>query len=322
VNLRDLEYLVAVAEHRHFGRAAAACFISQPTLSTQLKKLESELGVVLIERGPRQALLTAAGEQIVDRARAVLGGIDDIRSIARQAGNPRSGRLRLGVFPTLAPYLLPHVVPKLHTRFPDLELFLVEEKSEVLVEQLRIGRLDAALLALPVSDGGLDGEPLFREEFLLAVPSGHRLAEVKQVSVESLEREHLLLLQDGHCLRDQALAVCQLAGAQEYVGFQATSLETLRHMVAAGVGVTLLPELSVQPPVPHTGDVRLIRFTEPAPFREIGLFWRPANVFRDLLSEVAQALRDPAPGPVTPLPSARRSRREGAPELRRLPLSG
>lgn len=301
MNLRDLEYLVAVAEHRHFGRAAAACYVSQPTLSTQLKKLESELGVALIERSPRQVLLTTAGEQVVDRARAVLGEVDAIRGIARRAKNPRAGRLRLGVFPTLAPYLLPHAVPNLRGRFPDLELLLVEEKSEVLVDQLRVGRLDAALLALPAPDPGLNGEPLFREDFLLAVPSGHPLAEQDRVGVEDLEREHLLLLQDGHCLRDQALDVCALAGAQEYVGFQATSLETLRHMVAAGVGVTLLPELSVQPPVAHTDSVRLLRFADPAPHREIGLFWRPANVYQDLLGEVAQVLRDPAPGPVVPL---------------------
>lgn len=301
MNLRDLEYLIAVAEHRHFGRAAAACYVSQPTLSTQLKKLESELGVALIERSPRKVLLTAAGEQVVVRARGVLGEIDAIRGIARLASNPRSGRLRLGVFPTLAPYLLPQAVPNLRARFPDLELFLVEEKSGVLREQVRVGRLDTALLALPINDVALEGEPLFREEFLLAVPEQHPLAAVERVGIDDLEREHLLLLQDGHCLRDQALEVCQLAGAEEYVGFQATSLETLRHMVAAGVGVTLLPELSVQPPVPHPGSVRLLRFEDPVPYRDIGLFWRPGSVYRTLMPEVARALRQPAPGPVTPL---------------------
>jgi LysR family transcriptional regulator, hydrogen peroxide-inducible genes activator len=303
VNLRDLEYLVAVAEHGHFGRAAAACYVSQPTLSTQLKKLESELGVALIERSPRQALLTAAGEQVVDRAREVLGEVDAIRGIARRAANPRAGRLRLGAFPTLAPYLLPHAVPLLRQRFAELELLLVEEKSEVLLEQLRVGRLDAALLALPVTDGALAGEALFREEFLLAVPQGHPLSTRDEVRMDTLEREHLLLLADGHCLRDQALEVCKLAGAQEYVGFQATSLETLRHMVAAGVGVTLLPELAVQPPVPPTGAVRLIRFADPAPYRDIGLFWRPGSVYRELLPEIAQTLRSPGLGSVTPLPA-------------------
>jgi LysR family hydrogen peroxide-inducible transcriptional activator len=294
VNLRDLEYLVAVAEHGHFGRAAAACFVSQPTLSTQLKKLEVELGISLIERNPRQALLTSAGEQVVARARAILGEVDAIHQIARHTRDPRSGRLRLGIFPTLGPYLLPHVVPRLHDRFPDLELLLVEEKTEVLLERLRGGRLDAAVLALPVDDAALDGEVLFREKFLLAVPAGHRLAGCGPVDLATLEDEHLLLLADGHCLRDQALAVCQSAGAREYAGFQATSLETLRHMVAAGVGVTLLPELSVRPPVPQPGTVRLVRFREPAPYRDVGLFWRPMSVYRDLLPELAQALRDPS----------------------------
>jgi LysR family hydrogen peroxide-inducible transcriptional activator len=303
VNLRDLEYLVAVAEHSHFGRAAATCFVSQPTLSTQLKKLEAELGVSLIERNPRQVLLTGAGEQVVARARVILGEVDAIRGIARHTRDPRSGRLRLGIFPTLGPYLLPHVVPRLRDRFPDLELLLVEEKTEVLLEQLRGGRLDAAVLALPVDDAALDGEVLFRESFLLAVPAGHRLAGCGPVDLSALEDEHLLLLADGHCLRDQALAVCQLAGAREYAGFQATSLETLRHMVAAGVGVTLLPELSVQPPVPQPGTVRLVRFREPAPHRDVGLFWRPMSVYRDLLPEFAQTLRDPPPGAGADLPA-------------------
>jgi LysR family transcriptional regulator, hydrogen peroxide-inducible genes activator len=301
VNLRDLEYLVAVAEHGHFGRAAAACYVSQPTLSTQLKKLETELGVPLIERNPRQVLLTDAGQQVVARARVILGEVDAIRGIARHTKDPRSGRLRLGIFPTLGPYLLPHVVPALRERFPDLELLLVEEKTEVLLELLRGGRLDAAVLALPVDDETLDGELLFREDFVLAVPTGHRLAGAQAVDVSALEDEHLLLLADGHCLRDQALAVCQSAGALEYAGFQATSLETLRHMVAAGVGVTLLPELSVQPPVPQPDTVRLVRFADPAPHRDVGLFWRPMSVYRDLLPELAGALRTPPPGPVAAL---------------------
>jgi LysR family hydrogen peroxide-inducible transcriptional activator len=152
----------------------------------------------------------------------------------------------------------------------------------------------------------VEGEPLFREEFLLAVPAQHPLAAAERAGIDDLEGEHLLLLQDGHCLRDQALEVCQLVGAEEYIGFQATSLETLRHMVAAGVGVTLLPELSVQSPVLRAGSVRLLRFDDPAPYRDIGLFWRPGSIYRALMPEVAQALRWPAPGPVTPLPVPRR----------------
>jgi LysR family hydrogen peroxide-inducible transcriptional activator len=276
--------------------------VSQPTLSTQLKKLETELAVALIERNPRRVLLTAAGEQVVARARIVLGEVEAIRGIARHTRDPRSGRLRLGMIPTLAPYLLPHVLPGLSARFPDLQLLLVEEKTDVLLDQLRAGRLDTAVLALPVGDETLDGELLFREDFILAVPAGHRLAGTAgPVPVDVLDAEQVLLLQDGHCLRDQALAVCRLAGAREYAGFQATSLETLRYMVGSGVGVTLLPQLSVQPPVPQPSSIHLVRFAAPAPYREVGLFWRPASVYRDLLPELAQVFRDPPPGAVRPL---------------------
>jgi LysR family hydrogen peroxide-inducible transcriptional activator len=297
VNLRDLGYLVAVADHRHFGRAAEACFVSQPTLSTQIKKLEKELGVELIERNPRQILLTPAGDAIVARARLVLGEVDDIRTIARLSHDPESGTIRLGLFPTLAPYLLPHVVPGVHARYPDLELLLVEEKTEVVLERLRQGTLDVGVLALPVHDDQLHQEYLFTEDFVLAVPAGHPLAATEgPVDVTVLAGENLLLLEEGHCLRDQALAVCQLAGASERAGFRATSLETLRQMVAAGVGVTLLPELAVQPPVPASDDVRLLHFRPPAPRRHIAMFWRNTSVFSDFLPALAGAFGDLPPG--------------------------
>lgn len=296
MNLRDLQYLVAVADHRHFGKAADACYVSQPTLSTQLKKLEAELGVELIERAPRQVMLTAAGEQVVGHARTILGEADAIRGLARHAQDPRAGTLRLGAFPTLAPYLLPHVVPRLRTQLPELELLLVEEKTPVLLEQLRAGQLDAAVLALPVDEDTLHAEPLFREDFVLAVPAGHHLAATATtptgVGADVLVGERVLLLADGHCLRDQALAVCRLAGAQERDGFRATSLETLRHMVGAGVGVTLLPALSVAEPVPDSPAIALRRFRDPAPHRDIALVWRRTSVFRGLLAEVARVLRE------------------------------
>lgn len=293
MNLRDLHYLVAVAEHRHFGKAADASYVSQPTLSMQLKKLEKELGVQLVERNPRHVLLTEAGRQVVERAKVILAEVENIRGIARQAADPDSGSLRIGLFPTLAPYFLPHVVPKLHQRFPKLELHLVEEKTDVIHRRLREGQLDAALMALPVNDDQLHVEPLFEEDFVLAVPAEHRLAAVVEpVELSVLENEHVLLLEEGHCLREQALAVCQLVGASERSGFRATSLETLRQMVAAGVGVTLLPQLSVQPPVPPSPDVRLLRIAEPVPRRQIGMFWRPASVYRELLPRVAEVLRD------------------------------
>jgi LysR family hydrogen peroxide-inducible transcriptional activator len=297
VNLRDLQYLVALAETGHFGRAAEACFVSQPTLSTQIKKLETELGVELLERNPRHIMLTEAGEQIVERAKTVLAETDNIRAIAKRAQDPESGTLRMGLFPTLAPYLLPHVVPHVHERFPKLELLLVEEKTEVILQRLRDGRLDVGVLALPVHDEQLHRELLFSEDFLLAVPSDDPLArEAGPVEASVLARENVLLLEEGHCLRDQALEVCRLAGAEERAGFRATSLETLRQMVAAGVGVTLLPELAVQPPVPASEDVHLLRFAEPVPRRRIAMFWRRTSVYRDFLPKLAEVLRDLPPG--------------------------
>ena len=310
MNLRDLHYLVAVAEHRHFGKAADASFVSQPTLSMQLKKLERELGVELVERNSRHVLLTDTGRQVVERAKVILGEVDNIRGIAQQASEPESGTLRMGLFPTLAPYFLPHVVPQVHARFPKLELLLVEEKTEVIHRGLRDGRLDVALMALPVHDDTLHAEVLFEEDFLLAVPAEHPLAALEgPVEASVLAQEEVLLLEEGHCLRDQALAVCQLAGAAERSGFRATSLETLRQMVAGGVGVTLLPQLSVQPPVPTSGDVVLRRFAEPAPRRRIAMFWRPSSVYRDLLPRLAEVMRDMPPGlasassPLTVAPS-------------------
>lgn len=296
VNLRDLDYLVALAEHRHFGRAAEACFVSQPTLSTQIKKLESELGVELIERSTRQILLTPAGEQVVSRARVILSEAENIRGIARRAADPEAASVRIGLIPTVAPYLLPHVVPALHAELPKLELLLVEEKTEVLLERLRDGRLDAAVLALPIPTEQLVVEHLLDEDFVLAVPSDHRLAEGDgPVDYSVLGSEHVLLLEEGHCLREQALEVCRLAGAAERSGFRATSLETLRQMVAAGVGVTLLPDLSVQSPVPASDDIHLLRFTSPAPRREIVMVWRQTSVHRELFAKIAGLIRSAVP---------------------------
>ncbi len=279
MNLRDLRYLLALADHRHFGRAADASHVSQPTLSTQIRKLEEELGVTLVERAPRKVMLTEAGAEIAQRARHVIAEVEQMREIARRAHDPESGTLRLGLFPTLGPYLLPHVVGPLRQRFPKIELLLVEEKTEALLAQLRGGRIDAAVLALPFDDEGLDHALLFDEPFVLAVPEQHALAKrrAKPLRLDDLHNEHLLLLEDGHCLREQALDVCQLAGANEKDGFRATSLETLRQMVAAGVGMTLLPVLAVKPPVPPQPNLRLMPFAAPAPTRRVALFWRKSS---------------------------------------------
>ena len=292
MNLRDLRYLVALAEHRHFGRAAQASFVSQPTLSTQIKKLEDELGVSLVERTPRKVLLTEVGREIAQRAREVLNEVDQIRAIARRTLDPESGTVRLGIFPTLGPYLLPHVIPRIRARFPRLELLLVEEKTEVVLRQLREGRLDAGVLALPIHDDQLHAQFLFEEPFLLAVPEGHELARRKTLKIEDLTDQSLLLLDDGHCLRDQALEVCQLAGALEKSGFRATSLETLRQMVAANVGITLLPALAVQPPVAHSENVHLLQFRGQAPSRRIAMIWRKSSALAPFLKQLAQILGD------------------------------
>ena len=297
MNLRDLKYLVALADHKHFGRAAAACFISQPTLSTQIKKLEDELGISLVERAPRRIMLTPAGRDAAERARRIVADVEEMKEAARRSRNPEAGTVRLGIFPTLGPYLLPHVVPRVRARFPELELLLVEEKTEVILRQLREGRLDAGVLALPLHDDQLHVEFLFEEPFVLAVPEAHALgADARPLTMQDLSHESLLLLEDGHCLRDQALDVCHMAGAGEKSGFRATSLETLRQMVAANVGITLLPALAVKPPVAPAQHIRLLPFRDPAPSRRIAIVWRRSSAMADFLARLAEVFRDLPPG--------------------------
>jgi LysR family hydrogen peroxide-inducible transcriptional activator len=290
MNLRDLKYLVALMDHKHFGQAADACFVSQPTLSTQIKKLEDELGVALVERSPRHVMLTDVGVDIAARARLVLDEVNQMREVARRTRDPEAGTVRVGIFPTLAPYLLPHVIPQVRERFPKLTLLLTEEKTEELLRRLRDGRLDAAVLAMPIADPGLHEEFLFEERFVLALPEGHALARRKRISASDLEDQQLLLLEDGHCLRDQALAVCRMSGAEEHTGFRATSLETLRQMVGSGVGITLLPALSVQPPVAPMPGLKLLRFAEHPPSRRIALVWRRSSAFAPFLRRLAKVL--------------------------------
>jgi len=317
MNLRDLRYLVALADHKHFGRAATASFVSQPTLSTQIRKLEDELGVALVERAPRRVMLTPVGREIAERARKVIADVAQMGEIARRSRDPEAGTVRLGLFPTLAPYLLPHVLPAVRARFPRLELLLVEEKTDAILARLRDGRLDAGILALPVHDEQLHIEPLFEEPFVLAVPRPHRLStRDTPLALAELDHEHLLLLEEGHCLRDQALDVCRLAGADERDGFRATSLETLRQMVAAGVGITLLPMLAVQPPVPPSPDIRLLPFRGKPPSRELAMVWRRSSAMGTFLEQLAQQFRaiDPSllrqpPATTPPSPPASRARK-------------
>ncbi len=300
MNLRALQYFVKLADLRHFSKAAEACFVSQPTLSTQIKKLEEELDVQLVERSPKNIMLTPAGEEIAVRARQVLADIDQIRKVARRSSNPAEGTLRLGLFPTLAPYLLPHVVPKLRQRYPQLRLQLAEEKTEDVLEMLHRGQLDAALLALPVPEAGLDIEVLFKEPFVLALPAQHELASRKTVALDDLEGSELLLLEEGHCLREHALEVCSLAGAHERVDFHASSMETLRQMVAADVGITLMPLLSVKPPIATTENLEIRPFAHDAPSRTIAMVWRSSSALGNFLRELAHTFKEIPPGLLQP----------------------
>lgn len=277
IKLKDLKYLVAVADTRHFGRAADRCFVSQPTLSAQLKKLEDYLGVQLIERQPKRVLLTPAGEQIVARARRVIEASDEIVDIASTHRDPLAGRLRIAFLPTIGPYLLPQIMPRLRKSLPRLDLMLYEYQTATMLERLHAGDIDVGILALPVELDGLDSRRLYDEPFVVALPQAHALAKRPQLRTADLAGETLLLLEDGHCLRDQALEVCSRLSVHEPSDFRATSIETLRHMVASGAGITLLPELAARGPYAATKGVVTRAFMKPSPMRTIGAAWRKSS---------------------------------------------
>jgi LysR family transcriptional regulator, hydrogen peroxide-inducible genes activator len=291
MNLRDLRYLVAVAEHLHFGRAADACFVSQPTLSTQIKKLEEFLNVTLIERSNRQVILTPVGVAIVAQAERVLRDVDDLVRIAEEHRDPFGGDLRLGIIPTVAPYLLPRILPVIRREFPKVSLKLTEGQTALITRMLKDGELDAVILALPVAEDYVTVTRLYTEPFYLAVGKQHPKAERKTVSLDDLGDEHVLLLEDGHCLRDQALEICKSHRAVENVNFRATSLETLRQMVAANIGVTLMPELALGT---RGGAVRYIPFRGRPPSRDIGIAWRSTATRQEMLVRLARAMQPSA----------------------------
>lgn len=288
--LRQLQYVVAVADTKSFRGAAAACHVSQPSLSSQIAQVESALGVTLFERDRRGVLLTAAGSELVERARGVLRHADDLVTKSQQYVDPLSGTLRIGLIPTISPYILAEVAPLLRKAFPRLTLVYREDKTSVLVDQLEQGNLDAAVLALEANLGDLVHEPIVEDPFMLAVARTHRLADRKKpVSLSDLEGENVLLLDDGHCLREQALSFCQRAKAEE-LEFRATSLATLCQMVAGGAGVTLLPTLAV-PIENRRGNVTVLPFSRPKPGRHIVLAFRPATPSKETLIAVASTIR-------------------------------
>lgn len=275
--LTQLRALVAVADHHHFGRAAAGLHVSQPTLSSSIAALERTLGVQLVERTTRSVLLTTVGEEIVRRARGVLGAVDDIGDLAVRAREPLAGDIRLGVIPTVAPYLLPRLLPALRASLPDTRLRLREAQTATLLAELRGGALDLALLALPNDEPGIVEIPLYDEDFVLVMPDAHPLAGGSAVPTVALAGQDLLLLEDGHCFRAQALDVCQEAGARERSALRAASLSTTVQMVAGGLGLTLLPAGAVGVEVGEGRGLAVATFRTPAPHRRIGLAHRATS---------------------------------------------
>ena len=287
MNIRDLVYLTAVAEHRHFGRAAQECHVSQPTLSTQIKKLEETLGVTLFERTNRQVMLTPVGERVVAQARRVLDEVDGLTRIADEHRDPFGGELRLGIIPTVAPYLLPKVIRPVRTAFSKLRLLITEGQTATVTDLLTAGKLDAVIVALPFDADHCECVELYREPFYFAASRQHPKADRKRITLDDLQNEEVLLLEDGHCLRDQALEICKTHHATENSSYRATSIETLRHLVAADVGITLMPEMAV---TPRAAGVKYVRFQKPEPSRRIGLCWRSSSPRDELMRALAQKL--------------------------------
>ncbi|MEM7044849.1 MAG: LysR substrate-binding domain-containing protein [Pseudomonadota bacterium] len=285
LTLKQLRYFSALAETLHFGRAAKVCHVSQPALSMQIKELEAHLGVTLVERSSAGLLLTMEGQEIAARARGILMSVQDLADVASHHRQPLAGRLRLGVIPSIGPYLLPTLLPEAHQAYPDLQLNLRESQTQTLVDDLLEGRLDLLLLALPVEPDEIDTLALFDDRFSVALPRSHGLSGRDAVTQDELSDEHLLLLEEGHCLRDQALAVCQSAKTDE---FRASSLATVVQMVANGYGVTILPALSLPTEIDEAGPIAIVPFADPAPFRTIGLAWRRSSPHEEEFVELGR----------------------------------
>jgi len=292
MNLRDLQYLVAVDEERHFNKAATRCYISQPTLSGQLKKLEQELGVLLIERTSRQVVMTEAGRAIADQARKVQAEVNIINEIAESFHDPMVGELHLGIIPTIAPYLLPVIMSRMSRKYPKLKFWLYENHTATLLEKMRRVELDVLILALPLpEDNGEFAEmDLYRESFLLAVPQKDDLANKASVTPADINGREMLLLEEGHCLRGQALDVCNAAGAKENQRFHASSLETLRHMVNEGLGITLMPQLAVPRKPKKEDTIHYIQFDKPQPSRRIGLLYRKGSYREETFEKMKEII--------------------------------
>jgi len=288
LTIKQLRYFDALQRHRNFGRAADASAISQPALSVQIKDLEQSLGMPLFERGPRDVRLTGFGEEIAPRIRDILRAVSELEDMGQAAHSQAVGRLRLGIIPTVAPYILPRVIKTLSETFDGIDINVRETMTQNLIQELSEGRLDAAIVALPVSEPTLTETKLFDEDFVLVRPAADANAPVPDPS--NLRQMRLLLLEEGHCFRDQALAFCQSQSAAPWQGLDASSLSTLVQMVSAGIGMTVLPEMAVDVEA-RAADVDIARFPAPAPRRKIGMVWRKTTPMADQMNAIAHALR-------------------------------
>lgn len=295
MNLRELEYLIALDEERHFHRAAERCFVSQPTLSGQLKKLEEELGVLLVERNNRQVAMTEAGQAVIRHAQSILNEVNAINEVANYFQDPMVGDVRVGIIPTIAPYLLPIIMTQLNDAFPKLKIWLYEYQTHVLLEKLQKSELDFLILALPIEKHEFTELDLFREPFRLAVKKNHTLAKKKLINMGDIAQQELLLLEEGHCLRGHILDVCLLAGVKEQGQYHATSLETLRHMVGEGMGMTLIPELAVPARKTKSDEVRYIEFSDPKPNRRIGMLYRKNSYREEAFTQISELIKSILP---------------------------
>ncbi|MGR3271066.1 hydrogen peroxide-inducible genes activator [Thalassococcus profundi] len=288
LTLKQLRYTDALARHGHFGRAAEACAISQPALSVQIKELEESLGLALFERGPREVRLTAFGEEFLARARDILQGTDELLDLARASKDRLAGRLRIGIIPTIAPYLLPQLIGRLNQSHAGLDLHVRETLTPRLLRDLSEGRIDTAIVALPVSEPAFTEVPLAEESFVLVRPAQDAAKPVP--SGEDLRRMRLLLLEEGHCFRDQALAFCNTPQSLPKDGLEGSSLSTLVQMVGAGIGVTLIPDMAVKVET-RSANVAVARFPDPQPRRTLGMIWRRASPLAPQLRQIAEVVR-------------------------------
>lgn len=289
MNIRDLEYLIALADFKHFRKAADACNVSQPTLSGQIRKLEDELGTILLERTSRKVLFTQAGLTLVEQAKAVLREVKILKEMASNQGKEMSGPILIGVIPTLGPYLSPIILPKLRAKFPELEIYIYELQTNDLLSQLESGQLDCGILALGKESQSFIEVPMFNEQMLLAVSNEHPWATKASLDLSMLRDKEMLMLDNGHCLRTQTMDYCLSTGAKENLHFKASSLETLRNMVAADVGIAFIPELATRGY--QQSSLTYIPFNDPQPYRAIGLAYRPGSPLRQRYERLAKEIQ-------------------------------